>query len=142
MYTDSSFKFTGGEGNYHMEATMAPNDCGDDFGGNPLSEKQDIPVSENYLFWPIAYTIKAPISFGKWLQIIGEMHAAIKVSQRESNHMPFFTKNLTFGLADAQLTLTAWPKRFFPIENIQNVATEHENRTGRRFDDTFGPEFN
>jgi hypothetical protein len=142
MYSDSSFKFTGGEGNYDTVATMAPNECGDDFGGAPLSEKQDIPVSEDYLFWPIAYTIKHPISFGKWLQIISDMHAAINVSQTDINHMPFFTKNLSIGLADAQMTLTAWPKRFFSIGIPQNMETERENRVGRRFDDTFGPEFN
>lgn len=141
-YPDTSFKFNGGEGNYDMQATMTPNDCPNDFEGAPLSEKQDIPISENYLFWPILYNIRCKINFGQWLQIIGDMNAAIRISQSTSGHMPFFTKSLSVKISESMMTLSANPKRFFPLRNVQNNETEHENRTGRRFDDTFGPQFN
>jgi hypothetical protein len=140
-YPDSFLKFTGGDGNYDMQATMEPG-CPGDFDGEPLSEKQDIPVSGNPLFLPIVYTITHKLRFTEWLSILANKNIAIGVSQTDTNHQAFFIKKLSFRLSDGYLNLDAWPKRFFKLRVIQDETTEHENVNADIFDDTFNDTFN
>jgi len=114
-YTASVFKFTGGEGNYDMTSTMVDNGEPECFGGASFSESQDIPVGEDYLFYPIAYKIEHYVTFKEALVILNNLHKAIGISLSDGNPVPFFIKTLDYTIAEGKVSFTGWPKKPFSI---------------------------
>ncbi len=135
-YLSSVWKFVSGEGNYDMQATMAADGCRGDFDGEPLSEKQDLPVTDDYLFTPQAYSIEHYLTWDDYKILRANRKKAIGISQTSTGHQPFFAKDLQWSIADGELKLVAWPKRPFNIQVIEDTGTEHES-VGHIFDSSF-----
>lgn len=145
-YLYSSLTFVSGEGNYNMASTMTANGSPEDFGGAPLSEKENIPVTNEYLFIPIAYEIEHVLTEDQYLAIQANRKLAIGISQTDSNPKAFFIKLLEWerdGDGDSgNLHLIAWPKEPFNIEVIEGTPDHETNNAGTRvFDISFSPEF-
>jgi hypothetical protein len=122
-YITSYYKFVGGEGNYDMSSQMSvaaggtpDNNCeNDSFEGELLSEKQDIPVTTDYIHLPLIYTIEHYLSWEDYKRIRTYKRKAIGISQTESDYKAFFIKELEYGICDSRVTIKAWPIVFFEI---------------------------
>lgn len=114
-YQSSVYKFTSGEGNYDMTSEMIPNVCGDDFGGEVLSEKQNIPVTSDRLHISMLYTIEINLAWDDYVLMRDNRKKAIGISQTNANHTAFFIKSLEYELCKGKATIKAWPKEYFAI---------------------------
>lgn len=123
-YLTSFYKFVKGEGNYDMISDMNVNLCGDDFGGMPLSEKQDIPVTSDYLHDVRLYSISIPMTWEQYYTIRQNRKKPIGISQSDSNHKKFYIQELNYIPASSQATLSAWPKEYFEITQTDFVKPE------------------
>lgn len=123
-YLTSFYKFVKGEGNYDMVSDMDINACGDDFGGLPLSEKQDIPVTNEYLHDVRLYNISIPMTWEQYYTIQQNRKKAIGISQSDSNHKKFYIQSLDYVPASSQATISAWPKEYFEITQTDFVKPE------------------
>lgn len=149
-YLSSVWKFVSGEGNYAMSATMDPDGCPGDYDGDPLAENQDIPVTDDYLFTPQAYTIDHYLTWEQYKAIRANRKKAIGISQTEANHAAFFIKELQFNIVTGDVKIIAWPKEPFNIQVIDDSETEHEigppppviTEEEGIFDESFGYQFN
>lgn len=123
FYSSSVFKFVSGEGNYDMESTMMgiSNGCDDpsDYAGEELSEKQDIPISSDYLFIPEPLQITGlPLSWDEYKTIRDNPKKAIGISQTDEDHVKCFIKSLEYNLFSGTCDLTVWPKVTFDLAVI------------------------
>ena len=114
-YVGSVYKFLSGEGNYDMVSDLAPAspECGEYY--ESLAEKQDIPVTTDYLHLSELYEIKIPMSWEQYELIRDNRDNAIGVSQTDSGHVPFFIKQLDYEICNSKATIFAWPKRHFEM---------------------------
>lgn len=120
-YQSSVYKFTNGEGNYDMTSEMIPNACGDDFGGEVLSEKQSIPVTSDRLHISMLYTIEINLAWDDYVLMRANRKKAIGISQTDANHTAFFIKSLEYELCKGKATIKAWPKEYFEITQTDFV---------------------
>lgn len=132
-YLSSFFRFAGGDGNVDMTSEMIDNGDVESFGGAVLSEKQDIPVSTNYLFLPMPYTIEHYVTFSQLEAMLADPEAAIEVSQTQSGHKLFFIKNISVQVSIGKITGELWPKEYMKLQVV--------SKPGRIFSDEFGEEF-
>jgi hypothetical protein len=123
-YLTSFYKFVKGEGNYDMISDMNANLCGDDFGSAALSEKQDIPVTSDYLHDVRLYSISIPMTWEQYYTIRQNRKKPIGISQSDSNHKKFYIQELNYIPASSQATLSAWPKEYFEITQTDFVKPE------------------
>lgn len=107
-YLDSVFKFTSGEGNYDMVSDMNVSDGCDEYAF-ALSEKQDIPVSDEYIHLPDLFEITIPLEWEDYEVIRNNRKNAIGISQTDENHIAFFIKELDYEIAKSQATISCWP---------------------------------
>lgn len=110
-YVGSVYKFTAGEGNYDMTSDMVISTpgCEDDFDGAVLSEKQDIPVTDDYVFIPQEFSIEIDLSWDDYKTIRNNPRNAIAISQTTSNHKAFYIKSLEYELVRSRAMLKLWP---------------------------------
>jgi len=124
-YVLSVFKFSSGEGNYDMESTMNDSspDCHDraDFEGVELGESENIPVTDDYLFYPVPLEVTIPMEWEEYKTIRENRKKAIGISQTTSNHAIFFIKNLEYEIAKGEATMVIWPKEPFELQIINDV---------------------
>jgi hypothetical protein len=132
-YLSSTFRFAGGEGNYDMTSEMIDNGDVESFGGAVLSEKQNIPVSTDFIFLPMPYKIEHYVTFSQLEAMLADPEAAIEISQTQTGHKPFFIKSLSVQLATGKITGELWPKEFMELQVV--------NKPSRVFSDEFGGEF-
>lgn len=127
-YATSSYKFVSGEGNYDMVSDYS---CG---SGNqcqaiicdPLGESQDISLTSyngvfGYFFLPLLYDIRIPMEWEEYETIRDNPTKAIGISQTNTGHVAFKIKILEYDIVNAQASIKAWPKTFFPINVIESV---------------------
>lgn len=122
-YLSSVFKFTSGEGNYDMTSDYDVSDGCDEYQGN-LSEKQDIPVSDQPLFTSQLLFIDFPMEWEDYLLIAVNPTYAIGISQTDYGHIKCFIKELTFEPVSSRVNIQCWTTEFFdkkvidyPVEN-------------------------
>lgn len=111
-YLDSVLKFNRGEGNYDMSSTFGPsedNTC-PGFYNAALSEKQNIPVTNDYLFQPILLDFKFPLSFEDYKLIRDNRTKAIAVSESDTDHAICFIKKLEYDINNSLGTFTVWKR--------------------------------
>jgi hypothetical protein len=106
-----SLTFTKGEGNFDMTSQMIPTPCGDDdFNGEVFSEKQNIPITSNYLFKPILKQFKYPLSFSDYKLIRDNRTRAIAISETDQNHTVCFIKRLDYDINKSVATFILWER--------------------------------
>lgn len=112
-YLSSFLTFQSGEGNFDMTSEMvplSPGNCRDDFDGNSLSEKQDIPVTNDYLFKPILKEFKFPLSYSNYKLIRDNRTRAIAISGTDENHEICFIKRLEYDINKSLATFIVWTR--------------------------------
>jgi hypothetical protein len=141
FYLTSAWKFVGGQGNYDMTSTMQVNGCDDAYGGNPLTENQNIQVENNHIFTPQAFKIEHYLTWDQYKAIRAQRHKAIGISQTTENHKPFFIKDLEWMISDRTVSIVAWPKDPFEIETPEDISDGTGRIGGGIFDTTFDDTF-
>jgi len=137
-YIGTNFRFTGGEGNYDMVSEMIPGSAIDDYGGAPLAENANIPVSETYDYIPIEYEIQHYCTDAEFDQIDAMRNYGGKISQTQSEGQFFFIEDLSRSKDSGQVRMSGYFKEPF---DIQNVPGGFIIQGGRIFDSSFAPEF-
>lgn len=127
-YIGSLYKFTAGEGNYDMTSDMVVSTpgCDGDFEGEVLSEKQDIAVTDDYVFIPQEFTAEISLSWEDYKTIRDNPRNAIAISQTESDHVAFYIKSLEYQPVQGKATFKVWPVNpfymsiadYFPVSRI------------------------
>lgn len=110
-YVGSLYKFTAGEGNYDMTSDMVISTpgCDGDFEGEVLSEKQDIPVTDEYVFIPQEFTAEIDLSWEDYKTIRTYPRNAIGISQTEYDHVAFYIKSLEYQPVQGKAVFKLWP---------------------------------
>lgn len=137
-YIGSFWKFSSGEGNYDMSSEMIATGCDDDYNGELLSEKQDIEVTDDFLFLPELFEIDHYLTWEQYKAIRNNPKLAIGISQTDEDHKKFFINDLSYNLVDGSCKIIAWAKEPFDIQNIITAPTE---QTFGIFDETFDQTF-
>lgn len=114
-YLTSSYKFTSGEGNYDATTEMSASDCDANFDGDSLSEKQDIPVTADFLFFPESFECVVDMTYEEYLLIRDNKKRSIGISQTDTGHVLFRIKELEYEPFNSRATVTVWPKDPFSI---------------------------
>lgn len=105
---DEEYRFASGEGNFDMTSTLDSSDC-DAIGGSPepsLSEKQNIEVTDDFLFMPIVYTFEHPMTWEQYKTIRDNRNNAIGVSRSDENHISCYIMELEYQLTHGSATFT------------------------------------
>lgn len=118
-YLTSVYKFVAGEGNYDMDSDLNDSDC-DDFSES-VSEKQDLPVSLEYLHLPELFEIRLPMTWEQYKAVRNNRKQAIGISQTSTGHVPFFIKTLEYEPSFSKARILAWPRTPFSIQVIDFV---------------------
>lgn len=124
-YVGSVYKFVSGEGNYDMTSTMNPQspDCMDeDFDGEDLSEKQDIPVTNENIHLTYHYTIECPMSLIDYLRTVRFRKKAIGISLTDSDHVALFIDELSYKPVKGTVQISGWSKEYIDIHPVAGVA--------------------
>lgn len=126
-YLDSFYKFVGAEGNSDMISEMDINNCLDeDFGGDELSEKQDIPVTNEFIHSAYYYEINCPLEFEDYETIRNNRKNAIGISLTDTNHIPFFIDQLDYKLVKGTCHILGWSKEYIDLTVIESPAATQD----------------
>lgn len=117
-YLSSVFKFTGGEGNYDMTSDYAISD-GCSQTDPVVSEKMDIPVSDDPIHRNELFEIIVPLEWEDYLIIRENRRYPIGISQTDTGHVKMFIKDLTFEPFKSRATINAWTTEPFVIRVIE-----------------------
>lgn len=117
-YVGSIFKFTGGEGNYDMSSEYAASDGCDEYS-EPLSEKQDFEVTDEYLHRGEVYPFSGQLELEQYLIIKENRNKAVAMSQTTTDHKIFFIKNLSYKAFESTVTGEVWALEFFDPEVVE-----------------------
>lgn len=125
LYTSSVYRFVSGEGNYDM---VSDYDCA---GGmecqavlcGSVSEKGNITVGDipDYIFYPLEYPITIPLTWDEFTVIRNALKNAVGISQTDSAFAAFFLNKFEYDIVNGEVTFSAWPKRYFDIQNIEST---------------------
>ncbi len=119
-YVGSLFKFVSGEGNYDMITAMAnesPDCLNEDFDGEELSEKQDIPVTNEIIHTPNYYEIEAPMEWETYKTIRNNRRNAIGI-----NGNPLFIDTLDYEPMNGKARIAGWSLEYIPITVPEGIA--------------------
>lgn len=119
-YLSTVFKFVSAEGNYDMESEMELENCPGDNDGNPITEKQDISPTNEYLHLSMLYEINIPLEWDDYVLIRDNRKNAIGVSQTNTGHTTFFIKEMEYRPIRGTATIRAWPLTYMPINVIES----------------------
>jgi len=120
-YLGSEYKFQSGEGNYDMESEMSIFDCDPaKFEGLPLSEKQNIPVTDITISVSMrSRDISIPMTIDEFMAMDAEPEKAIGISQTDANPVKFFVDVFDYSFAKGSAVVTGWFKELYNL----NLAT-------------------
>lgn len=122
-YIGSEFKFASGQGNYDMTSTMDAGGClADDFEGNNLSEKGNIPVTNDFLHLALLYEMEIPIEWEDYILIRNNRRKPIGISQTDTGHVPMFIKTLEYKPVKGTCTILAWAKEFLDLSQVPDTT--------------------
>jgi hypothetical protein len=97
---EEDYKFASGEGNFDMVTTLDETDCeGGGVSPEPaLSEKQNIAVTDDFLFMPIQYSFEHPLTWDEYKTIRDNRNLAIGVSRSNTGHKACFIQSLEYQI--------------------------------------------
>lgn len=119
-YIGSLFKFVSGEGNYDMVTAMvnqSPDCLNEDFDGEELSEKQDIPVTDEIIHTPNYYEIDCPMEWETYKTIRNNRRNAIGI-----NGNPLFIDTLDYEPMNGKARIAGWSLEYIPITVPEGIA--------------------
>lgn len=119
-YVGSLFKFVSGEGNYDMISAMvneSPDCLNEDFDGEELSEKQDIPVTNEIIHTPNYYEVECPMEWETYKTIRNDRRNAIGI-----NGNPLFIDTLDYEPMNGKARIAGWSLEYIPITVPEGIA--------------------
>lgn len=126
-YIGSSFRFSYGEGNYDMTSTMNVNGClNEDYDGNELGEKEDIPVTTDFLHLAHLYEISYKMEWLEFVDIRNNRRHPIGVSQTDTGHVQMFIKTLEYKPVKGEVTILAWAKEYLDLSRVADTTPMQE----------------
>jgi len=126
-YLSSYYKFVRGEGNFDMISEMIEEspDCLDqDYGGEPLSEKQDVEVTDDIIHLPNYYDIEIPLTWQDYKTIRENRKKAIGISMTDENHVALFIDELEYNIMHARVKITGWTNVFLELSVIEDDVAD------------------
>lgn len=138
-YLGTVFRFVSGVGNYDMVSTMIDGSVPDDYGGNPLSEKADITVTNDYLWIPKIFEIQHFMTLTEFNTIDANRRLAIGISQSDTDYQAFFIDDLQYEVSSGSVKITGKFKEEFDIITVPPGSQIFQG--GQIFDATFAFEF-
>ncbi len=124
-FLTSYYKFVRGEGNFDMITTMVEQspDCLDEsFDNQPLSEKQDIPVQNEFIHLPNYYEFEVPLDWEDYKIIRNNRKKAIGISLTDDNHVALFIDQLDYNVMHAKAKISGWTNEFMELSVIEDRA--------------------
>lgn len=124
-YLNSFYKFVGAEGNFDMISDMvepSPDCLGESYDAEPLSEKQDIEVTDEIIHTPNHYEMEVPMEWETYKTIRENRKNAIGISLTESDHVPLFIDQLDYEVMNGKAKIMGWTKEYFYIRVIEGGA--------------------
>lgn len=134
-YPSDPFKFTAGEGNYDMSSTSYAVDC--DNYLEPLSEKQDVEISDDPFHLALLYEIRVPLSWEEYALIRDNRKKAIGISQTEEDHIKFFIQELSYTPDRGEAVINAWPVEVLEIITLETLGSTQVCFTDTSCDDSY-----
>lgn len=127
-YLTSFYRFVSGEGNFDMVTTMvdtSPDCLEEDNQGEPLSEKQDIDVTDTIIHTPFYYEFEIEMEWETYKTIRENRRNAIGISLTDFGHVPLFIDQLDYQVMGGKAKITGWTKEYFALDVIEgNAATQ------------------
>jgi len=117
-FTSAFFKYVRGEGNFDMVSTMVEesNDClSQDYDGNPLSEKQDVEITDDFIHLPNYYELEVPLDWDTYKSIRDYRKKAIGISMTDEDHVPLFIDELEYNIMHSRANITGWTNVFLEL---------------------------
>lgn len=136
-YVGSLYKFVSGEGNYDMITTMvvgSPDCLDEDFGGEELSEKQDIEVTTDIIHTPNYYEMEVPMEWDTYKTIRNNRRNAIGISQTDEDHKPLFIDTLDYEPMNGKAKIAGWSMEYIPIIVPEGTAATQDCFTSTECD--------
>jgi hypothetical protein len=130
--TNSFFKFVRGEGNFDMVTDMISTspDCLDEsYSDMPLSEKQDIEVTDEYIHLPNYYEMTVPLEWTDYKTIRDNRKKAIGISLSDTGHVPLFIDKLEYSIMVGSAKISGWTTEYFDIAVIEDTAATQNCNT-------------
>lgn len=124
---NSYYKFVRGEGNYDMISTMNSSspDCLDESYDNmPLSEKQDIEVTNEFIHLPNYYEFEVPLDWEDYKTIRDNRKNAIGISLSDTGHIALFIDQLDYNIMHGFAKITGWTNEYLNIAVQEDFAAE------------------
>lgn len=125
-YVGSKFMFSSAEGNYDVTSTMTDGCENEIYDSNPLSEKQDITVTDDYLHLPDLYEATIPMEWSEYQTIRDNKRKPIGISLTDSNPVPMFIKTLSFKPVKGEATVLMWAKEYLDLSVIEDTTPMQE----------------
>jgi hypothetical protein len=132
-YPIDPFKFTSGEGNYDMVSIAEAVNCDNYLA--PLSEKQDLDISNDPFHLALMYEIRVPLTWEEYSTIRADRKKAIGISQTEEDHVKFFIQELSYTPERGEALITAWPVEPLVLRTIETYGDTQSCATD--CDDTY-----
>jgi hypothetical protein len=118
-YLGSNFKFASGEGNFDMVSEMEFNEClNEDYSGDSLDEKGNIPVTGDYLHLSHLYEIEHPMDWDEYVLIRNNRRKPIGISQSGSGHVSMFIKTLEYKPVKGTFSAIVWAKEYLDLSVV------------------------
>lgn len=130
-YLSSFFRFVSGEGNFDMITTIdqSPDCLGEDNEGQPLSEKQDIDVTDTIVHTPFYYEFEIDMEWETYKTIRENRRNAIGISLTDFGHVPLFIDQLDYQVMGGKAKVTGWTKEYFALDIIEGGAATQDCQT-------------
>lgn len=134
-YLGSFFKFASGEGNYDMASEMDEVVClNEDYDGEELSEKENIPVTNDYLHLPDLYEATLPMEWSDYQTIRDNKRKPIGISLTDSDPVPMFIKTLSYKPVKGEATVLMWAKEYLDLSVVEDTTPTQECYVAPDFD--------
>ena len=124
-FLNSYYKFVRGEGNFDMVSTMveqSPDCLSEDYDGNPLSEKQDVEVTDEFIHLPNYYEFEVPLEWEDYKTIRDNRTKAIGISLTDENHVALFIDQLDYSVMHGKAKITGWTNEFMELTVVEDQA--------------------
>lgn len=142
-YLTSFYRFVSGEGNFDMVSTIdqSPDCLGEDNEGQPLSEKQDIDVTDTIIHTPFYYEFEVPMEWETYKTIRENRRNAIGISLTESGHVPMFIDQLDYAVMEGKAKVTGWTREYLALDVVEGNAATQECMPSTECDNPITDEF-
>jgi hypothetical protein len=126
-WLNTYYKFVRGEGNFDMISTMvgqSPECLNEAYDNQPLSEKQDIEVTNDFIHLPNYYEFETPLDWEDYKTIRNNRTKAIGISLTDENHVSLFIDQLEYSVMHGSAKITGWTNEFMELSVTEDQPAQ------------------